>query len=221
MGQKVLENALQYSCQFLELGFIIFVFWRGYVKRLAAPTCYLGWFLVVSIFRWFVLQRYGLSSRQYFYTYFLSDFLLVVAAFLVVCTFFRRACIREHKLWHFVRLFLIFTFVIVVGISALSLSRNYSHLFSTFIIEFEQNVYFACLVLNTLLCAHAAGSEYGRRTGIAGLWRWHPIRRPCCELGACPPHARPTFLGIVVQVHPSGLYGRDASDLALCCGTDA
>ncbi len=149
MAQKVLE-ALQYSGPVLELAFVILVIWRGYLRRLATPACYIALLLSVSVFRWLVLHRYG-DSRQYFYTYFLSDFLLVVAAFVVVCTFFRRACIREHKLWHFVRLFLIFTFVIVVGISALSLSRNYSHLFSTFIVEFEQNVYFTCLVLNTLL----------------------------------------------------------------------
>ncbi len=151
MAQKVLEDALQYSGQFLELAFIVFVIWRGYVKRLAAPTCYVASFLAVSAFRWFVLHRYGLSSRQYFDSYFLSDFLLAVAAFAVVCAFFRRACLSEQKLWRFVRLFLIFVFILVVGISAFSLSRNYSHLFSTFIIEFEQNLYFTCLVLNTLL----------------------------------------------------------------------
>lgn len=151
MAERLAENFLHYSGYFLEVALLTVVLWRGYLKRLTAPVCYVASFLAAGVFRSLILYRYGLSSRQYFYTYFLSDFLLVVAAFLVVCAFFRRACVREQKLWHFVRLFLIFTFVIVVGISALSLSRNYSHLFSTFIVEFEQNVYFTCLVLNTLL----------------------------------------------------------------------
>ncbi len=151
MAEKLAGSVIQYSCYFAEIAFVVFVLWRGHLKRLTGAACYVASFLAVGVFRSFVLYRYGLSSRQYFHTYFLSDFLLAVAAFAVMCAFFRRACLSEQKLWRFVRLFLIFVFILVVGISAFSLSRNYSHLFSTFIIEFEQNLYFTCLVLNTLL----------------------------------------------------------------------
>jgi hypothetical protein len=98
-----------------------------------------------------VLQRFGLASLEYFYVYWATDFLLVISAFILVCLFFRRACIREEKMWRFVRLLLLFILVLVMGVSALTFSRNYSHLFTRFIIEFNQNLYFACLVLNTLL----------------------------------------------------------------------
>ena len=97
------------------------------------------------------LHTFGLASRQYFYVYWSTDFLLVISAFLLVCLFFRRACLHEEKMWRFVRLLLLFVFILVLGISGLSFSRNYSHLFTYFIIEFNQNLYFTCLVLNTLL----------------------------------------------------------------------
>ena len=55
-------------------------------------------------------------------------------------------------MWRFVRLLLVFVFVLVVGISGLFFSHNYSDLFTLFfVVEFNQNLYFTCLVLNTLL----------------------------------------------------------------------
>jgi hypothetical protein len=92
-----------------------------------------------------------LASREYFYVYWSTDFLLVISAFLLVCSLFRCACRDKEKMWGFVRRLLAFVFVLVVGISGLSISRNYSHPLNRFIVEFNQNLYFTCLVLNTLL----------------------------------------------------------------------
>ena len=76
---------------------------------------------------------------------------MVISAFLVVCFFFQRACQHEEKMWRSIRMLLWFVFVLVVGISGLTFYRNYGHLFTDFIYEFNQNLYFTCLVLNTLL----------------------------------------------------------------------
>jgi hypothetical protein len=40
---------------------------------------------------------------------------------------------------------------LVLGASGLSISRHYTHLWSNFIVEYSQYLYFSCLVLNTLL----------------------------------------------------------------------
>jgi hypothetical protein len=98
-----------------------------------------------------VLNYFGQTSAQYAYFYWLTDVVLALGAFLLTCGFFRRACAREERMWRFVRLLLLFVFLLVLGISGLSLTRNYSHLFSRFIVEFSQNLYFSCLVLNTML----------------------------------------------------------------------
>ncbi len=99
----------------------------------------------------YVLYCYGLASREYAYFFWLTDVSLTLAAFLLICAFFRRACQHEAKMWQVLRLMLAFVFVLVLAISLFSLSRHYSHLFTRFIIEFEQNLYFTLLVLNTLL----------------------------------------------------------------------
>src|SRR5208282_3929576 len=98
-----------------------------------------------------VLRLHGLASRQYSYVYWTTDFLLVVCAFVLVCLFFRRACVEQEKLWRFVRLLLAFIFILVVGISGLSFLRHYSQLFTYIVVEFNQNLYFTCLVLITML----------------------------------------------------------------------
>ncbi|MGE5326754.1 MAG: hypothetical protein ACM3NO_06920, partial [Deltaproteobacteria bacterium] len=66
-------------------------------------------------------------------------------------TLFRRACTDQPKLWESVKLVLGFVFVLVVGVSLFALSSHQNQILTRFIIEFEQNLYFTCLVLNTLL----------------------------------------------------------------------
>ena len=77
-----------------------------------------------------VLNYFGQTSVQYAYFYWLTDVVLAMGAFLLTCGFFRRACAQEEKLWRFVRLMLVFVFILVLGISALSLTRNYTHLYT-------------------------------------------------------------------------------------------
>jgi hypothetical protein len=98
-----------------------------------------------------VLNYFGQASVQYAYFYWLTDVALAMGAFLLTCSFFRRACAREERLWRVVRLLLPLVFVLVAAISALSLTRNYTQLFTAYIVEFSQNLYFSCLVLNTML----------------------------------------------------------------------
>ncbi len=152
MVDKVFSHALQYGGYLLQAGLFCFLLCRGYWKRLAGLTAYAGVLLAVdTVTRPYALYRYGVTSRQYWYCFWLSDGLLLLVAFWLVCCFFRRACLHEQKMWRFARLLLAFVFLLVLGISAFSISRNYDHFFARFVVEFEQNLYFTCLVLNTLL----------------------------------------------------------------------
>jgi hypothetical protein len=161
-----LTYGFQYGCYLVELGLIVFVAQRSYRTRPVSAGVYLSCLLAAGLARTCVLQRYGLASRQYFHAYWSTDFLLVTSAFVLVCLFFRRACRDEEKMWRYVRPFLLFVFLLVVGISALIFSRKYSHLFPSFVYEFNQNLYFTCLVLNTLLYLllqhlHSADDQLG------------------------------------------------------------
>ncbi len=151
MGVKLVGYGIQYACFLLEGGLIVYLLRRSYWKRLATILVYAACFLAAGALRALFLYRFGLASPQYGYWYWMTDVLLVLAAFLLVCSFFRRACVQEEKMWRFIRLLLVFVFLLVLGISTFSLWRNLDHLFTRFIIEFQQNLYFTCLVLNTLL----------------------------------------------------------------------
>jgi len=151
MDSNVVNYALQYACIIIEAVLVVYIVSTGGLKRASEGVLYLLSLLVAGCLRAFILIKYGLTSQQYFYVYWSTDFLLVISAFLLVSSFFRRACRHEEKMWRLVRLLLAFVFLLVVGVSGLSISRNESHLFTYFTVEFNQNLYFTCLVLNTLL----------------------------------------------------------------------
>lgn len=131
---------------------VFFLLSRGRWKRLKGVGLYLGLLLLVDgVGRPYVLYRYGFNSQVYQYGYWLTDVLLALAAFLLVCSFFRRTSFHEEKSWKLLRFTLSSVFVVVLGISFFTLSRNFKHLFSAYIYEFVQNLFFTCLVLNTLL----------------------------------------------------------------------
>jgi hypothetical protein len=104
-----------------------------------------------GIARPYVLYHYGYTSSQYAYFYWVTDVLLVLGAFLLVCMFFRRACVHETRMWHFIRLLLAFVFVLTLLLSLFSIPTHYNGDLAPLTMEFRQNLYFTCLVLNTLL----------------------------------------------------------------------
>src|SRR5690242_973213 len=112
----------------LILGLVCFLVYRKVWIRLAPIFFYLlAYLLLDGVGRGYVLYRFGVTSPQYFYFYWLTDVALTLGAFLLVCAFFRRACAGRAELWHHLRLMLVFIFVLVFGISAFSLSRNYTN----------------------------------------------------------------------------------------------
>jgi len=143
--------------QGLALALLVFSVYRGSWKRLSAPLGYVfGLLLIDGVGRRYVLHRYGLTSEQYSSFYWLTDVALALGAFLVVCALFHRACAHDRKMWRFVRLVMACVFILVLGISLSALTRSSAHvenahLQKVFFFEFQQNLYFTCLVLNTLL----------------------------------------------------------------------
>ncbi len=152
MSDQIIIHGLQYGISILEAVVFVLLASQGRWRRHKGLCLYVALlFALDGVARVAVLNYFGQTSSQYAYFYWLTDVVLAVGAFLLTCGFFRRATAREDNIWRIVRLLLVFVFILVVGLSGLSLTRNYSHLFSSFIIEFSQNLYFSCLVLNTLL----------------------------------------------------------------------
>ena len=151
MSTNLIGHVLQYAGILIEACLVIYLARNPRRGQLAGVSLYLSCLLGTGLGRRLALSTYGWTSPQYSYVYWTTDFLLVIAAFLLVCYFFRRACLYQDKLWRFVRLLLCFSFVLVAGISGLSFVSHYGRLSLPYAIEFSQDLYFACLVLNTLL----------------------------------------------------------------------
>jgi hypothetical protein len=151
-GEKLLLYGVQYATYAVEVWVCVALVWGGRWRRMKGLGLYVAsLFLLDGVARPAVSNFFGQASRQFFYFYWLTDVVFALGAFVVICGFFHRACSQEEKMWKFVRHLLLFVFLIVLGISGLSLTRHYTNLYDKFIFEFSQNLYFTCLVLNTLL----------------------------------------------------------------------
>lgn len=152
MIESVLVHFLQYASYALELILVVLLFTRGRWKNARSIAFYfLGYVILDTIFRPVVLYIYGYHSFQYRYSYWISDVVLTLGAFLLICLLFRRACSGKPETWSYLRSMLAAVFVIIAFVSYFSLADHYGHLFTRFIIDLQQNLYFSCLVLNTLL----------------------------------------------------------------------
>lgn len=151
MSGIITSDVLSYAGYILEAGLLVYLLARGHAKPLWELVFYLAMSLSVSGARLYTLHWYGLASAQYWNCYWTTDLLLVLAAFVLVASFFRRACSQNAEMWQFVRLLLGTVLVAIAVISYLSLASHKDKIFSFFIVEFSQNLYFASLVLTTLL----------------------------------------------------------------------
>ncbi|MGH9403558.1 MAG: hypothetical protein ACRD2P_15815 [Terriglobia bacterium] len=149
---SLLVHGLQYASYAVELVLVILLLMRSRWRDAKTFSAYIfGYFAVDAILRPAVLYTFGFASLQYRYVYWVSDILLTLGAFLLICFFFRRACSDKPEVWSYLRSMLAAVFVIIAFISYFSLTSHYGHLFSRFIVDLQQNLYFSCLVLNTLL----------------------------------------------------------------------
>lgn len=152
MSDQILGHIFQNAAYAIELSICLMLIGRGRWRHLKGVGLYVASVLLLDgIARPAVLNRFGAASVHYEYFYWLTDVGLALGAFTLIGSFFRRACEEDEGRWRFIRLMLVLVFVFVLGVSGFTLTRNYTHLFTKFIIEFSQNLYFTCLVLNTLL----------------------------------------------------------------------
>jgi hypothetical protein len=152
MPQALLTELFQYAGYALELGLLVALLWRGYTRRLTALVVFVAtYFGVDALVRPWTLHHYGERSQQYFLWYWFTELLLVLGAFLLICAFFRRACLQHPEVWAFMRPVLGLVLLLVLAISCSAFTQHYHQLFTSYIYEFGENLYFSCAVLNTVL----------------------------------------------------------------------
>jgi hypothetical protein len=149
-----LVSGLQYGGYALELFLLIILLRRGYLRSLRSLCLFVGTLFAIDAgVRPLSLLMYGEHSRQYYNLYWLTDLILVLASFALICAFFRRACLRHHEVWKMVRPALAIVFILELAISTSTFLRQYHHnlLATRFMYGFSQDLYFTCVVLNTVL----------------------------------------------------------------------
>ena len=147
-----MTGGLQYAGYALEFGLLVVLLMRGYASRLTALVVFVATlFGVDAVVRPWTLHHYGEKSHQYFVWYWFTEMLLVLSIFLLICALFRRACSHHPEAWAFLRPILGLVLVLVLVVSCSAFGQHYHQLFSKYIYEFGENLYFSCAVLNTAL----------------------------------------------------------------------
>jgi hypothetical protein len=152
MSQALFTGLVQYAGYALELGLLLVLLWRGYTRRFTALVVFVAiYFGVDALVRPWMLHHYGERSQQYFVSYWFTELLLVLGAFVLICAFFRRACLQHPEVWAFMRPVLALVLLLVLAISCSAFTQHYHQIRTSYIYEFSENLYFSCLVLNTVL----------------------------------------------------------------------
>ncbi len=98
----------------------------------------------------YVIHAFGYTSYEYFYFYYTGDAIQNVAGYLLIGSFFDHL-LRESAFHKYVRPTLAIFFLLIAGGSALFISGSADRLYSDFVLELQQNLYFVGVLLTFLL----------------------------------------------------------------------
>lgn len=152
---SVLDVVLAIGGHLLALGVVGVSLYRHSFRRYLYLNLYAIALLVVDLLRYVVLNAYGFKSMYYFWAFYLSDALLSVLLYLLILSFFD-VVFSESSLRETVRISLLGAFALLSFISYISISSSVKQFYSRLTIEFQQNMYFASVVLAVLLCMSLA-----------------------------------------------------------------
>ncbi len=134
----------------LTLGTVVVCLYTKSFLRYFVLNLYLFLNLLFTLGCYYVYSIYGYDSDQYLYFYFLGDAIQNVAGYLLIGSFFDHL-LRESAFHKYVRPTLAICFLLIAGISALFIVGSVEHLYSEFVLEFQQNLYFVGVLLTFLL----------------------------------------------------------------------
>ena len=134
----------------LQAAVVVCAIWRRSFARYVTLNLYMAAAFVLSVSRFVIFLRYGYSSPQYSYFYWLSDSLLTILLYFALMGFYSHV-FREMGVHHYLRLAAL---LLLAGTAWFSYQVvvNSSHRFLTrFVVELSQNLYFVGVVLTYLL----------------------------------------------------------------------
>lgn len=124
--------------------------WTRSFRRYVFLNLYLLISLTHTIGSLYTIKTFGYDSLTYFYFYYTGDAVGSTIGYLLIASFFDHM-FRHSVFRPYVRPTLGFFFLLVVVISSLFVIRNYSQLYSRFLFELQQNMFFVGVLLTFLL----------------------------------------------------------------------
>jgi hypothetical protein len=133
-----------------ELVVVACIFYRRAFLRYYAVAAYMFSAAVVQVVEFAAFREYGVSSRQYHFSYYYLENLLTILLFFVVV----QLCHRVFALMDASRYMRVAAFLLLIGsalISYLVVRGHRGHLTEEFAIEFGQTLYFVGVILTYIL----------------------------------------------------------------------
>lgn len=134
----------------LSLGIVGVCLWTRSFRRYVLLNLYLLISLTHTLGSLYIIKTSGYDSLTYFYFYYTGDAVGSTIGYLLIASFFD-TMLRHSMLRRYVRPTLGLFFLLVVAVSGLFVVRNYSHLYSRFVVELQQNMFFVGVLLTFLL----------------------------------------------------------------------
>jgi hypothetical protein len=133
-----------------ELAFLVCSIQRKSFFRYLFLNLYFLLTIASSLFRRFVLGRFGLDSDEYRYAYYYSDALLTLLLYVALISLYSRV-FGELRFSKFVRFSAVLLLVGTAAFSYAVVAQSQERLATQFACELSQNLYFVGLVLTYLL----------------------------------------------------------------------
>ena len=137
-------------CVLLEAAVVVTATRRHAIRRYIFLNIYMGCSLLVSVGRYQVLHRSGLSSLEYAYFYYYSDALLTIGLYFALLNLYSLV-FEEMKVERYLRLGAVLLLGGTAWFSYAVVQQSSHRILSHFAYELSQNLYFVGLVLTYVL----------------------------------------------------------------------
>ncbi len=151
-----MPGPLEYSIWFLgalfEAAVVVCSLLRGPFRRYFTLNLYMSMSFLVTLGRYFVFTKHGLTSPEYTYFYYYSDAILTICLYFALMGLY---AIVFEELQAALRL-RVFMMLLLIGTTLFSYSvvhQSEARMLTHYIVEISQNLYFVGLVLTYVLWA--------------------------------------------------------------------
>jgi len=139
------------AVELLALAFLAIGVAKGSFRRLVYLRVYIACIVLSDVVRLLCMRAYGYLSTEFYVTYFVADYFVIVLKYLAVMSLFDLV-LEASPLRDIARRAFFLLFAVLAVLSSGLLPHSSPNMFS----EFQQNIQFAVVVLTAMLCVTLA-----------------------------------------------------------------